>query len=204
MVKINEIQLDALREIINIGIGYSAGSLNKMLQQHIVMTVPELHLIDANDPSSFAKNTYSSRLSGIFQSFDGAYSGHAALLFPRDGANQLVSALTGYEPDDSELEILSAGSLIEVGNIVISGLFGSISNFLGSEHLKFTIPDYQEDTLDRLIEDQGSESNKDGVYLLAEVKFAFTDLNVEGFLLLFFTVGSVDVILQLIEKKMNE
>ncbi len=74
MFKINEIQLDALREIINIGIGYSAGSLNKMLQQHIVMTVPELHLIDANDPSSFAKNTYSSRLSGIFQSFDGAYS----------------------------------------------------------------------------------------------------------------------------------
>jgi chemotaxis protein CheY-P-specific phosphatase CheC len=42
-------QLDALRELINIGIGRAAGVLNEMLSAHIQLYVPDVEILSAEE-----------------------------------------------------------------------------------------------------------------------------------------------------------
>jgi len=42
---LTELQLDTLREIINVGVGYAAGSLNELVGTPISLRVPEVEVL---------------------------------------------------------------------------------------------------------------------------------------------------------------
>ncbi|NEO26772.1 MAG: chemotaxis protein CheC, partial [Kamptonema sp. SIO4C4] len=88
-------QLDALQELVNIGVGQAAGTLNEMVQSHIHLKVPEVSVLSLQE----AQSTLESRLNGEFLSsvqlqFHGNFAGVAQLIFPTDSATKLVTILT--------------------------------------------------------------------------------------------------------------
>ena len=49
--------LDALTEILNIGIGRAAASLSRMVETRVELRVPEIELIELNEDSTYVNST---------------------------------------------------------------------------------------------------------------------------------------------------
>jgi len=195
-MELTEDHLDAIKEFINIGVGKAANILNELLDAHISLDVPDLEIV----PSAEVVNLvpyYNEVLSTIQLEFKGNFSGSAALVFPPKSASNLVAALTGEEVGSSDLDMLRAETLTEVGNILINGVMGSISNML-ENRLDFIPPRYSEDSLESILSINKDISEN---VLLIKTRFAVSDHKIEGNIILFFKVGSFDTLIESIENQ---
>ena len=183
--------IDAIRELINIGVGRAAGLLSEMTGCRIILRVPAVQITRIADLSS--ENGPGSRdpLATVALSFHGPMSGLTALVFPPDSAASLVMLLTGEKTGTAELDAIRVETLREVGNIIINAVMGSIANIL-EQHLTYTLPTYEETTLVSLA---GTRKKDPGDWVvLAETRFIIENTPIEGNLLLIFEVGSIDTL----------
>jgi chemotaxis protein CheC len=185
-------QIDALRELINIGVGRGAGVLNTMLSSHIGLQVPFVKLLSHEELKSELESIGSDRLASVNLIFKGLFSGNANLIFPSESALKLVVALTGDRLDAIDLDSIRSGTLSEIGNIVLNSVMGTISNVL-KLNLKYSVPSYMEGSVSALFDDL--TMNSFPVILLARTRFIVEELNVEGDIVVFFEVGSFDNLL---------
>ncbi|MEJ1936804.1 chemotaxis protein CheX, partial [Nostoc sp. NIES-2111] len=161
-------QLDALQELINIGVGRAANLLNEMVDSHIRLEIPFVKVLTASQAyQELASRFHDNSLSSVKLGFTGSFYGTAGLIFPTESASKLVSVLTGEEAGSADLDAVKIGTLSEIGNIVINGVMGSISNVL-QQHMNYTLPVYLEDTIANLVfTSHGNESK----ILLAQAHF---------------------------------
>lgn len=192
-MKPNAHQLDALTELMNIGVGRAAGMLNEMIDSPIELHVPVVKVLRSSELAMEIGQPSEELLSFVRLVFRGAIRGTAALLFPTDSAANLVAALTGEE-SSPDLDSVRAGTLSEVGNIVINGVMGSIGNVL-SLPLSYELPTYLETSLAQLF----TTSHGDPTVLVAHTRFTVQDLEIQGTILLIFEVLSFDALLGAID-----
>lgn len=189
--------LDALREIVNTGVGRAAASLNALLDSHIELDVPSIRIFDPADSDLGRDDIYRAELACVKLNFNGFFAGSAVLVFPPESAVKLVSSLTGEPPGTQNLNAVMAGTLNEVGNIVINCVIGTIGNML-RESFDFSLPNYLEGKLNELLichEHQDAER-----ILLILTRFKVEDRHVEGSIFLFFEVGSFDTLISAIDR----
>lgn len=189
-------QIDALQEIINIGVGQAAGVLNEMLSSHITLQIPFIKTFSPDlVKQELELKLGKGKFSAVELEFFGSISGNAELVFPTDSAAELVSIVTDEEMEisESELDELKVGALTEIGNIVISGVMGAISNLL-SQDLEYFLPSYMEGNVDNLIDNQHLE--KHSTLVLAQTRFFIEETKIQGDIILIFHLGSFHTILQ--------
>ncbi|WP_315787524.1 chemotaxis protein CheC [Fischerella sp. JS2] len=193
-------QLDALQELINIGVGQAASLLNEMLDSHIHLEIPFVKVLTAADTyHELATRFQDDSLATVRLSFTGSFYGTAGLIFPTESASTLVAILTGEEPGSADLDAVKIGTLSEIGNIVINGVMGSISNVL-KQHMNYTLPVYLEDTIENLLlPTRVSDSN----IILAQARFAIEKLEIIGDIILIFEVSTFDALLNAINKEIS-
>ena len=187
------LQLDALSEIINIGVGRSADVLNTMLNSHIDLQVPFVKILLSDDFRKEIEAIGSDSLSAVHLAFKGTFSGTAQLIFPAATASKLVMTVTGEEVRSESLDEIRSGTLCEIGNIVLNGLMGSISNVLKMQ-LKYSVPTYLEGKIGNLTSARGNMSS-DTKILLARTHFTIKELKIEGDIIVFFETGALDALL---------
>lgn len=190
---LTERQIDALTEIINIGMGRGAGVLNTMLQSHVILQAPNIRILSLDDYLVEIAALGDDRLSAVQLGYQGSFSGKAQLVFPTASASKLVTMLTGEALDADDFDMIQAGTLSEVGNIVINGVLGTISNMLG-QHFVYSVPTYLEERADHLL--GLSEQGKSFTLLLARTRFSLETHQIEGDLLLLFEVGALDAMVE--------
>jgi len=191
--------IDAVEEIVNIGVGRAAGQLNQMTGSHIHLQVPSIHLIPFCELTSLRKNIFSRDiLSAVILRFKGSFSGITAVVFPPESAAALVMLLTGETEDSPDLDPMRIEALKEVGNIIINAVMGSIANVL-SEHFTYSIPSYHEGPIAEIVELQNKQLGDDQV-LIARTNFLIESLNIEGDILLILEIGSMDNLILSIQK----
>jgi chemotaxis protein CheC len=196
-------QLDALQEIVNIGIGRAAAMLNEMVDARIILEVPTIQLLSADKLRQVMLNRFNSQsISAVRLGFSGSLSGTAELMFPTDSASVLVAVLTGEELDSPDLDAVKIGTLSEIGNIVINGVIGSISNIL-EERMEYKIPSYCEDTIENLLL-SGRNMTDDVVFILAQARFAIAQLEIVGDIILIFEMKAFDNLLKAIDRQLIE
>jgi chemotaxis protein CheC len=194
-------QLDALQEIVNIGIGRAAAMLNEMVDARIILEVPMIQLLSADQLRQVMLNRFNSQsISAVRLGFSGSLSGTAELMFPTDSASVLVAVLTGEELDSPDLDAVKIGTLSEIGNIVINGVIGSISNIL-EERMEYKIPSYCEDTIENLLL-SGRNMTDDVVFILAQARFAIEQLEIVGDIMLIFEMKAFDNLLKAIDRQL--
>jgi chemotaxis protein CheC len=195
-VQLTAEQTDALQEIVNIGVGQAAGMLSEMIEFHIHLQIPEIELLSLAELQQRLKKTLGEDpLAAVHLDFAGSFSGSAQLVFPTDSAANLVSVLTGEDRMSPDLNDLKISTLSEVGNIVVNGVMGSISNVL-DRPLDYAVPSYIEDDIEHLLPIDHTQS--DAAVLLAQARFRFEELHVQGDIVLFFDVGSFKMLLDAI------
>jgi chemotaxis protein CheC len=187
---LTELQLDTLKEIINVGVGYAAGSLNELVGTPISLRVPEVEVLPLDEARPRVSAFGWDRVASVQLTFAGPINGNVALVFPYENAVKLVSLLTGDEGSNPDVDGIRAATLEETGNIILNGVVGSISNMLGGQ-ISFSIPYYSEHGgLPARFAGLGIPSNVQ--VILARARFGVSQHEIEGEILLFFEMGALE------------
>lgn len=176
-------QHDLLCELINIGVGRAANSLNALINSRVTLAVPTIEVRELSEVENSTE-----LLTAIQMEFGGAFKGMSSLIFPAESASKLTSLLIGEEEDPIGLDTLRMGALCEIGNILLNAVVGSIGNVL-LEELEYSVPDYAEGTLRSLLERGAHEV--DGQMILAKMEFNVEEHRIRGSVLLYFEFGSM-------------
>jgi chemotaxis protein CheC len=186
---LTELQVDALKEIINTGVGYAAGSLNELVGTPISLRVPAVEIL-ALDEARLRVTAFGwGRVASVHLSFSGHLNGNVALVFPYDSAVKLVSLLTGDEGANPDVDGIRAATLEEIGNIILNGVVGSVSNMLQGL-ISFSIPYYSEQGgLPSRFAGLGADSAVR--VILARARLGVAQHEIEGEIFLFFEMGAL-------------
>ena len=130
-MEITQFQLDALREIGNIGAGHAATALSILLQRRIDMSVPEVWAIPFEQVSTIVGQLDMPQAT-IYVKVEGEALGKAVFFFPVESAEIVVQALFGTnEPLDISTNEMAQSALMEVGNILVSSFIMALTQFSG-------------------------------------------------------------------------
>ncbi len=195
-------QNDALKEVVNIGVGQAANTLNTILDTHVDLSVPELKIVDKGRVMDELESLTGTSLAGVILRFEGTLPGQAALLFPPDSAVNLVNLLVPDEYyHDTDLDAMRGEALTEIGNIVINAVMGHFSNFL-KLNLDYSLPDFR---FESNIFDIFNLHQVEGSFaiILAKTHFVVAEHSISGDILLFFGIESMENLIQILEKIIN-
>lgn len=130
-MEISQFQLDALREIGNIGSGHAATALSALLQRRIDMSVPEVWAVPFENVESVIGQLDTPQ-AVVYVKVEGDAPGKAVFFFPLESAEILVQALFGTDQQmDLFADEMVQSALKEVGNIMVSSFLMALTSFSG-------------------------------------------------------------------------
>lgn len=193
---LNDEQIDALKEIINIGIGRAAATLNELLSSRVILQIPSVRAFKHIDFVEKIKSDGSAKLSVVNLGFQGALTGIALITFPPGMAVNLVSVVTDEDFDVIDFDSVRIATLSEIGNIVLSGIMGYMGNLI-DERIEFTLPRYREDYLENLL--LSVEKNSDDLIIVMQTHFSIEEHQIEGDIMILFEVVSLEALHSIID-----
>jgi chemotaxis protein CheC len=125
------IQLDALREVANIGAGHAATALSQMTGDTIMISVPTINIARLEDVPPQISGP-EEPVAAVLMNMLGDLTGRTLLVFPRPTAIRL-SELMLRRParSDGELGELEQSAIKEAGNILSGAYLNALSDFMG-------------------------------------------------------------------------
>ncbi len=126
--ELGEVELDALKELGNMGVGKAATSLSQMLGKMIDMSVPVASIVKIQDLHKVIDPE--KMVAGVVTALDDVENGQAGFLyinFPESSSIKLAEILLG---DSSDEEMVDS-TLMEIGNILSSAFCDAIAEMLG-------------------------------------------------------------------------
>ena len=172
VLNITREQLDALREIGNIGSGNAASALAQFLNRKIDMSVPNASIMDLNDIPKIVGGP-NTPLLGIFLKIMGEISGRFLLLIPEATSIKILQTLMpGFEISSlTKMGEMESSCMREIGNI-LAGAFLNALSVLTQTPMLNSLPslnfDYAGAMIDNVVADMTAVSDK---VLMMETSF---------------------------------
>ncbi len=190
---------DVMAELLNVGLGHAAGTLNEMIGVPIRLEVPSVELLAPSEIMEAYADEIGKRAASIAIGFSGGLEGSAALLFPAESAGALIEALSaGGKAADEEEELDILG---ELGNVVLNSVMGGMANEL-QHHLVFSVPVAGFQSVAALVE--GDTSDPNNRLLFARAGFTVSGLTVWGCIALLLQIQSVETLLVRLDELVEE
>ena len=128
---LKESQLDAMREVANIGAGHAATALSQMTNRTIMINVPRVKIKPLEDAGDML-GPPDQVVASVLMHMMGDLTGRAMLLFPEPAALVLCDYLFRRERGTTTaFGEMEQSSLKEVGNILASAYLNALSDFMG-------------------------------------------------------------------------
>lgn len=125
---VNEMYIDVLREIGNIGAGNATTAIASMINTKINMEVPKVELMEASKLGG-AICPEDETIVGIFLEVTNDITGSMMFLMKLDSARYLVSRLMGMERSQNDsFDEMELSALKEIGNIIAGSYLSALSN----------------------------------------------------------------------------
>ncbi len=191
-------QLDALREVANIGAGHAATALSEMTGETIMISVPQLvvsavneipnHLSDGEEP-----------VAAVLLRMMGDLTGLTLLVLPRATALR-VAEMMARKPEGTFVELgeYEQSAIKEAGNILSSAYLNALAEFMGMILLP-SPPQLEVDMSDAIFTSTYLESSR-GTYLVFVIESEFhvkeTNVALRGFFFLLPDEASLEQILK--------
>ena len=129
ILKLSELQLDALREIGNVGAGNAATALSQIINRKVDMSVPKVSIMPLGDVPDVVGGA-EIMVAGVYLRVFGLAPGSILFLLPRDSALYLVDMLMGRPQGTTEvLNEMDESAVMEIGNILAGAYLNSLSHF---------------------------------------------------------------------------
>lgn len=196
-VTLDEIERDALTELVNIGVSRAAASLRKMVGKQVLLSVPSVEVVTQESAAALIGQRESDDLVAIRQEFGGAFSGKALLIFPEDNSLELVRAIVGDDVEAAEIASLKDEALAETGNVILNGCLGTIANML-NQSLQMSLPQvvYGDG---KMLFDVGVAPDTDGLVLFLYINFSVRDRNIRGYIAMMMDLPSLGMLKTLLD-----
>ncbi len=187
------VQQDAFSEVINVGIGRAGSMLSDLVAQRIELHVPEIRVCTIDELEELLAVNGELLDTSIYQDFRGPLNGRAILGFPRDSGLKLGQILAGLDETPDELDVDLSGILVEVGNIVMNGVLGSIANMFESQ-LSYTVPELSvtEGVMQLAQVNWLSRSEIEQTVIYSDAHFSVAGTDVHGSLVLIFRLREIE------------
>ena len=193
--EVNELYMDVLKEIGNIGSGNATTAIANMLNLKLNMNVPKVELLKVEQLGS-AISDEEETIVGIFLGLEQDIEGSMMFLLKLDSAHYLVNRLMGKEPDDrTEFSEMDLSALKEIGNIIAGSYLSALSTMTNMV-IAPTIPYISVDMAAAILSVPAIMFGQYGDNaLLIETEFG-DDVMIEGYFILLPELDSYDEILQ--------
>ncbi|WP_096269868.1 chemotaxis protein CheC [Paucisalibacillus globulus] len=123
------IQLDALKEIGNIGAGNAATTMSRLIRNKVDMEVPSIEIVAFDDVMEMVGGP-EQLIVGILFQIHGKAPGMVYLLFTLEEAEALVRQMTNNnEISFTDQDELAVSALQEAGNILAGSYLTALSDF---------------------------------------------------------------------------
>jgi chemotaxis protein CheC len=195
-VTLSELELDALTELVNLGVGNSALGLREMVQEEVILSVPNVSIVTREQAIANLGQGATRRLVAVHQNFDGDIRGRAMLIFPEAQSMELVRAVVGSDLSLEDLVELEQEALAETGNVLLNGCLGTIANSFGRT-LRISLPE--------VVHGDGSEffnltpwPKLDDSVLFIYINFAVRRGDIQGYLAMLLDLPSLVTLKELL------
>ncbi len=128
--EMNQMQLDVLKELGNIGAGNATTALSKILDAKVDMKVPKVEMVGFSEITNIIADE-ETIMTGILLLLEGDVNGMMMFLLDMPSARKLVNAmlLRDVESDDpSDFDDMELSALNEVGNIITGAYLSALSD----------------------------------------------------------------------------
>lgn len=125
-------QIDALKELANIGMGRAGAKLSEVFEHRVTLNVPNVAMVDADKLDALASKFETNKLpvNIIQQSFIGEIEGRSTFIIGGHNFSDLVELL-GYEECDAIDESSQKEMLMGISNAVNSACLSGLAEQLG-------------------------------------------------------------------------
>src|ERR1700733_3888346 len=117
---LDEMEVDALTELVNIGVSRAAVSMRALVGEQVILTVPSVAIRTRAQAADLLTERKSDVLVAVCQAFAGSFTGRAMLIFPETNSLELVRAVAGRQLSLEDIVELEQEALAEIGNIVLN------------------------------------------------------------------------------------
>jgi chemotaxis protein CheC len=175
---LDELELDALTEVVNIGVSRAAASLRDMVGEQVFLSVPSVAITSPSRAAELIGERETSVLVAVRQGFQGEFSGSALLIFPEKKSLELVRAVAGTHLSLEDILELEQEALAEIGNIILNGCMAAIANLL-QRRLTISLPEIVTGSAEELF--QKSPSLLRDVVLFIHINFNVKGRELSGY-----------------------
>jgi len=204
IIKLTRLERDALREVVSTALSHSSMALSKMADEEIDVKLASMDFIPLSEvPRKLGGGDVLS--TGVYLRVMGDVSGTTLLVFPRDSALFLADVLGGREAGSTKiLSELDRSALEELGSTITASFLRAMGNFLGVKTYPST-PVTVFDLASSIVNFVLIGINEDVDFgLVVKIDFKGAKSVITGYFLLLLDAGSLAVLLDLVDKRIEE
>lgn len=195
-ILLDELERDALTEIVNIGVSRAASNLRKMIGEQVLLSVPSIDVVSQTRAARLISERETDDLVAVRQDFSGAFAGRALLIFPEEKSLELVRAVTHDELSAQEVLEMEHEALTETGNVILNSCLATMANML-RRSLTMTIPEVVRGDGATLFEVfEGAAS--DGLVLFLYIDFNVRQREIRGYIAMLMSLPSLALLKNLL------
>ena len=128
-LKLNNVQMDILKETSNIGMGHAATALSQMIGHPVKLRVPHVTITKISQVPEYLGGA-EKMMVGITLQVLGDARGSIMLLFPQESAHRLLCNLIGDQGKVLIMNEVTISALKEIGNILASAYLSALGSML--------------------------------------------------------------------------
>jgi chemotaxis protein CheC len=190
-LNLTPMQLDALKEVGNIGSGNAATALSQLLNRKIDMTVPAVNVVPFE--TIFSRIGGEEIVIGVVVRVLGDTPGNILFIFEKEIALNLIETLLGQREED--INEMGNSVLCEIGNIISGTFMNAIARFTNLLIMP-SVPAVSYDMLGAILSTTFIEAGQFDDYVLdIETHFLDENTNISGHFYYIQMPGSLEKIL---------
>lgn len=194
LLRLTELELDALTELVNVGVSRAAASLAVMCNEAVSLSVPAVSTVTPEQAAEMIGGDHGRKVVAIEQGYSGEVEGRALLIFPEASSLELVRAVAGESASAEELVELAPEALLETGNVVLQACLGTLSNML-QRKVDIGTPKLVEGPAQELF----PRVSREGV-LFIYINFALRGRRVRGYIALLMDLVALNALKQVVRE----
>lgn len=203
-ILLNKEQIDALREVGNIGAGHSANALSQLAGRKITISIPEVKAVSLKEIAELA-GPPESLAAVVSMKLRGDSQGRSLIIFPRQSVLNLLDILMKRPAGETKyLKEIDCSAVKEVGNILTGSFLTSLSEFLNISMIH-SVPLIAYDMVGAILESLAIEFGRDEESIFCiQTEFEDRSLDIGGSFILVFDSKFLDIIVKKIDMMLIE
>lgn len=203
MNKREELTFHTLKELFNISVRKAADILSEIINKKIVLSVPNIRILDIKNNDDRLKNYFPSILDGTLMvssiSFERKLKGKANLIFPVKKMRKFINLCLNNEEEYCNINFINMDFDIikEIGNTILNCIIGDISDYLSMD-LTYTLPEVK--VFNKIDFNRDIECNKYTYMLPLYITFKVDSVEIEEAIIIDLTLNSLNELVKKIDK----